>query len=109
MGIPNEVVHLDYDEIDLPVFTCSSRDYVRIKGMFQREFSSHASTHTALIGQVKGDGDPTCFTKADNTGIPELQKWCHHLTVSSRERAARNFLAHLKTFASSVKLYVAGI
>jgi hypothetical protein len=24
----------DYDQIDLPVFTCSSRDYIRIKGMF---------------------------------------------------------------------------
>lgn len=23
---------LDYDAIDLPVFTCSSRDYVRLKG-----------------------------------------------------------------------------
>lgn len=81
----------DYDEIDLPVFTCSARDYVRIKG------------------QVKGDGDPTCFTKPADTGIPALQDWCHHLTVSSRERAARNFLAHLKTFANSVKTYVQGI
>lgn len=60
-------------------------------------------------GQVKGDGDPTCFTRPDDTGIPELQKWCHHLTVSSRERAARTFLTHLKSFANSVKLYVAGI
>lgn len=23
---------VDYDEIDLPVFTCSARDYVRLKG-----------------------------------------------------------------------------
>jgi hypothetical protein len=23
----------DYDEIDLPVFTCSARDYVRLKGL----------------------------------------------------------------------------
>ncbi|OCH93605.1 hypothetical protein OBBRIDRAFT_832536 [Obba rivulosa] len=80
----------NYDEIDLPVFTCSARDYVRIKG------------------QVKGDGDPTCFSKVEHTGIPELQQWCHHLTVSSRERAARNFLTHLKTFANSVVTYVRG-
>ncbi|KAL6306643.1 Dynamin family-domain-containing protein [Sparassis latifolia] len=81
----------NYDEIDLPVFTCSARDYVRLKG------------------QVKGDGDSTCFSKVEDTGIPELQKWCHQLTVSSRERAARNFLTHLRTFANSVRMYVQGI
>ena len=27
-------VSIDYDAIDLPVFTCSSRDYVRIKGKY---------------------------------------------------------------------------
>ncbi|EMD41072.1 hypothetical protein CERSUDRAFT_63001 [Gelatoporia subvermispora B] len=80
----------NYDEIDLPVFTCSARDYVRIKG------------------QVDGDGDPTCFSKIEHTGISELQQWCHHLNVSSRERAARNFLTHLKTFANSVLTYVCG-
>ena len=62
-----------------------------------------------VTGQVKGDGDPSCFTKADDTGIPALQTWCHQLTISSRERAARNFLTHLKTFANSVKTYVQGI
>ncbi|KAI0079668.1 hypothetical protein K474DRAFT_1683062 [Panus rudis PR-1116 ss-1] len=81
----------DYDAIDLPVFTVSSRDYVRIKG------------------QVKGDGDPTCFTEVKDTGIPALQEWCHTLTISSRERAARNFLTHLKTFANSIRTYVQGI
>ena len=55
---------------------------------------------------MKGDGDPSCFTKIEDTGIPELQEWCHTLTVSSRERAARNFLIHLKTFANSVRSYV---
>ncbi|KAG6872791.1 hypothetical protein C0995_006520 [Termitomyces sp. Mi166 len=60
-------------------------------------------------GQVKGDGGPTCFTRAENTGIPDLQQWCHQLTISSRERSARNFLAHLKTFATSVQSYVQGI
>ncbi|KAG6813480.1 hypothetical protein H0H92_010505 [Tricholoma furcatifolium] len=81
----------DYEAIDLPVFTCSSRDYVRLKG------------------QVKGDGEPTCFANAQDTGIPDLQRWCHQLTVSSRERAARNFLSQLKAFATSVKSYVQGI
>ncbi|KAJ6539274.1 hypothetical protein B0H19DRAFT_1178148 [Mycena capillaripes] len=81
----------DYDAIDLPVFTCSSRDYVRIKK------------------QVKGDGEPTCFSNVRDTGIPELQRWCHSLTKSSRERAAKTFLKHLGAFADDVKQYVAGI
>ncbi|KAI0721894.1 Dynamin family-domain-containing protein [Cerioporus squamosus] len=81
----------DYEAIDLPVFTCSARDYVRIKG------------------QVKGDGDPTCFTKVDDTGIPALQEWCHHLTISSRSRAARNFLTHLNTFAKNVRVFLQGV
>ncbi|KAI0758261.1 Dynamin family-domain-containing protein [Irpex lacteus] len=80
----------DYNAINLPVFTCSSRDYVRLKG------------------QVQGDGDPTCFSKVEDTGVPALQDWCHHLTVASRERAARNFLTHLRTFANSVKVYLEG-
>jgi len=62
-----------------------------------------------VLGQVKGDGEPTCFSNAKDTGIPDLQQWCHQLTVSSRERAARNFLAHLKTFTTSVQSYVQGI
>ncbi|THH33781.1 hypothetical protein EUX98_g424 [Antrodiella citrinella] len=62
-----------------------------------------------LRGQVKGDGEPACFSNIEDTGVPELQKWCHSLTVSSRERAARNFLTHLKTFANSVRTYVQGI
>ncbi|KAF9006452.1 hypothetical protein BDQ17DRAFT_284172 [Cyathus striatus] len=81
----------DYDAIDLPVFTCSSRDYIRLKG------------------QVKGDGEPNCFSNIQDTGIPDLQKWCHQLTISSRERAARNFLTNLKTFANSIQCYVQGI
>lgn len=80
----------DYDAIDLPVFTCSSRDYVRLKG------------------QVQGDGEASCFTNVNDTGVPDLQRWCHQLTVSSRERAARNFLSHLNAFAKSIQTYVEG-
>ncbi|KAG2077497.1 hypothetical protein BDR04DRAFT_1196025 [Suillus decipiens] len=81
----------NYDEIDLPVFTCSSRDYIRI------------------TGQVKGDGDPSCFSNVEDTGIPSLRQWCHQLTSSSRSRAAKQFHTHLKTFANSVRIYVDGI
>lgn len=64
---------------------------------------------TVITGQVKGDGEPTCFSNVGDTGIPALQQWCHQLTIASRERAARNFLAHLSTFAKSVQGYVQGI
>lgn len=59
--------------------------------------------------QVKGDGEASCFSNLEDTAVPSLQEWCHQLTVSSRERAARNFLSHLKTFANSVRAYVQGI
>lgn len=60
------------------------------------------------IGQVKGDGEPSCFSHVEDTSIPALQAWCHKITVSSRERSARNFLTHIKTFAGSVGNYVQG-
>jgi hypothetical protein len=60
-------------------------------------------------GQVRGDGEPSCFSNIKDTGIPDLQRWCHQLTISSRERAAKNFLTHIKTFATSVQSYVQGI
>jgi hypothetical protein len=44
-----------------------------------------------------------------DTGVPELQRRRHSLTVRSRKRAAHNFLNHLKTFATSVQNYVQGI
>ncbi|KIK65342.1 hypothetical protein GYMLUDRAFT_70455 [Collybiopsis luxurians FD-317 M1] len=81
----------NYDAINLPVFTCSSRDYVR------------------LTNQVKGDGEPTCFSDKTSTGIPDLQAWCHTLTIASRTRAVKNFYNLLKTFATSISLFVSGI
>jgi hypothetical protein len=71
--------------------------------------SNVISFFVSFTDQVKGDGDPSCFTNVKDTGIPVLQDWCHSLTVSSRERAARNFLNHLKAFATSIQTYVAGI
>jgi hypothetical protein len=62
-----------------------------------------------LKGQVKGDGEPSCFSNIKDTGIPELQQWCHQLTVASRERAARCYHAHISTFARSIQSYVQGI
>jgi len=62
-----------------------------------------------ITGQVKGDGDPSCFSNVEDTGIPALRQWCHQLTISSRSRAAKQFHTHLKTFANSVRAYVDGI
>ena len=56
--------------------------------------------------QVKGDGDPSCFTYTQDTGIPDLQQWCHSLTIKSREKAARNFRNQLRVFAMSIKSYI---
>ncbi|KLO16323.1 hypothetical protein SCHPADRAFT_823334 [Schizopora paradoxa] len=78
----------DYDNINLPVFTVSARDYIRI------------------TKQVKGDGEPSCFSSINDTGVPELQEWCKTLTVASRERGARSFRNHLRVFATSVKTYI---
>lgn len=80
----------DYDAIDLPVFTASSRDYVRLKNI------------------VKGDGDPSCFDNVEDTGIPALQDWCHKLTLSSRETATQRFFEHLRTFVATIETYVRG-
>ncbi|KAL5530325.1 hypothetical protein ACEPAF_6582 [Sanghuangporus sanghuang] len=88
MGFDPSVNLRDYDGINLPVFTISSRDYIRI------------------TKQVKGDGNPSCFSSIEDTGIPEIQKWCHSLTISSRERAARNFRNQLRVFATSIKSYI---
>jgi hypothetical protein len=38
-----------------------------------------------------------------------LQAWCHQLTKSSRERAAKTFMKQLGAFASDIRQYVAGI
>jgi len=67
------------------------------------------ATNLVVSGQVKGDGQPSCFSNINDTGIPDLQQWCHKLTISSRERAARTFMAHLKAFTQSVQSYVQGI
>ncbi|KAG9082296.1 hypothetical protein FRC06_005133, partial [Ceratobasidium sp. 370] len=78
----------DNNTIDLPVFTCSSRDYIRIKE------------------QVKGDGGPSCFANPEDTGIPALQQWCHELTVTTREQCARSLLNNLTTFLHSIRAHL---
>lgn len=58
---------------------------------------------------MKGDGESTCFSSVDDTGVPALQQWCHSLTVSSRERSARSFLTNVKAFSNTVASFVADV
>ncbi|TEB25954.1 hypothetical protein FA13DRAFT_1668374, partial [Coprinellus micaceus] len=80
-----------FESIDLPVFTISSRDYVR------------------LTKQVVGDGEPVCFTDLEDTGIPALQRWCHDLTQPFREQAALRYLSRLGSLALRIRTWVENI
>ncbi|KAJ3505751.1 hypothetical protein NMY22_g17470 [Coprinellus aureogranulatus] len=82
---------MNVQSMNLPVFTCSSRDYVRI------------------TKQVQGDGEPVCFTNVDDTGIPALQDWCHELTRPFREEAALQYIWILTSLASSIRTYLENI
>ncbi|KAJ3550796.1 hypothetical protein NMY22_g232 [Coprinellus aureogranulatus] len=78
----------DYSDLDLPVFTCSSRDYMK------------------LTGQVTGDGPAVCFADVEDTGVPALQQWCQDLTLAIRQELARDYLSLLQTLANQVIAYV---
>ncbi|RXW22795.1 hypothetical protein EST38_g3042 [Candolleomyces aberdarensis] len=80
----------DYSAIMLPVFTCSSRDYLR------------------LTGKVQGDGAASCFTDINETGIPALRTWCHSLT-SSRASTSRQFLSRISLFSNQIHAYLESI
>lgn len=73
------------------MFTCSSRDYVRITGRIER------------------DGDPSCFSNIADTGVPALQQWCRRLAIGNQHRAAKQYHLQLKIFANSVRAYTDGI
>ena len=59
-----------------------------------------------MTEQVRGDGGPSCFVNAEDTGVPALQEWCHELTIHARERSARSLLNNLATFLRSIRSYV---
>ncbi|KAI0751343.1 hypothetical protein C8Q80DRAFT_1268597 [Daedaleopsis nitida] len=87
---PDSFVDEHYASIDLPVFTCSARDYLRLKG------------------QIRGYGSDTCFINVEDTGIPALQEWCLNLTMSSGSRAAWDFHTQLATLAQSIRVFLHG-
>ncbi|KAI0043416.1 hypothetical protein FA95DRAFT_1546454 [Auriscalpium vulgare] len=74
---------------ELPVFCCSSRDYLRLQGL------------------LPGDGPATCFSDPAGTEIPALQEWCIHLTLPTRLKAAARYHARLNAFVTTVAEHVA--
>ncbi|KAI0056842.1 hypothetical protein BV25DRAFT_1813365, partial [Artomyces pyxidatus] len=73
---------------DLPVFCCSSRDYLRLKGL------------------ATGDGRASCFSDIEQTEIPALRSWSLDITTAARERAVTKLLARLNAFAKSIQQYL---
>ncbi|KZT35089.1 hypothetical protein SISSUDRAFT_1051925 [Sistotremastrum suecicum HHB10207 ss-3] len=77
-------------ELDVRVFTVSSRDYVRIT-------------------KPSSDGEPTCFSNVDDTEIPALRTWCHGLTDIVREPVARSFLGRERAFMDGAVAYMSDL
>ncbi|TFY71113.1 hypothetical protein EVG20_g1901 [Dentipellis fragilis] len=73
---------------ELPVFCTSATDYGKLKGFIKRE------------------GDASCFTRMDHTGIPALRTWCHALAAPAREKATGRLFTLLQSLAESVQRYV---
>ncbi|TEB25908.1 hypothetical protein FA13DRAFT_1777161 [Coprinellus micaceus] len=78
----------DYSDVNLPVFTCSSTDYLRLQG------------------RSEDDGPSECFSNAEQTGIPSLQKWVHEITASSRHKGATAFLSQLFAFTQQPRTFL---
>ena len=62
--------------------------------------------HPYALGHAKGDGEPVCFSNSDDTGVPEVQSWCHQLTSNSRQRCATNLLRQLRSILATIRSYV---
>jgi len=54
---------------------------------------------TSSTGGVRVDGNSTCFSNADETGIPNLRRYCHLLTASSHRKVAFRRLKDIKALA----------
>ncbi|KAF5352995.1 hypothetical protein D9758_007953 [Tetrapyrgos nigripes] len=80
----------DVDDTDLPVFACSSNDYLRLTGR---------ST----------DGSPACYEEASQTGIPDVQTWLIQATRKEHERAAKSFLKLTQLFIRGVRTRLLGV
>ncbi|KAJ4484292.1 hypothetical protein C8J55DRAFT_605104 [Lentinula edodes] len=79
---------MDVSELDFPVFTCSSREYIRMKRLI-----------------VDEEQDVPHFTNTDRTEIPLLQRWIHQITTSSRKKELGLIRNLLNILAQEVKTF----
>lgn len=75
----------DYSNVNLPVFTCSARDYMR------------------LCGLVPGDSKRTTFSIVEDTGVPGVTHWIQTLTYSDRDKRAVRKLELGRVYCESVR------
>ncbi|KAI9019085.1 hypothetical protein DFJ74DRAFT_728651 [Hyaloraphidium curvatum] len=76
-------------EMDVPIFTVSSADYLK------------------LIGKRKTDGDPTAFKNPEETEIPALHRYILQLTEQGRKKGSEDVALLLRRFFASVESYLA--
>ncbi|KAF8824490.1 hypothetical protein HHX47_DHR8000233 [Lentinula edodes] len=79
---------MDVSELDFPVFTCSSREYIRMKRLI-----------------VDEEQDVPHFMNTDRTEIPLLQRWIHQITTSSRTKELGLIRSLLHILAQEVKTF----
>ncbi|TBU58719.1 hypothetical protein BD310DRAFT_948455 [Dichomitus squalens] len=82
-----------FEDLDmkLPVFTCASRDFMRI------------------INKAEDDRGPSCFVEEEDTEIPALSRWILQLTVPAREKAADELFEGLERLITSALAFIEGI
>ena len=76
------------DQIDLPVFTVSSYEYLK------------------LCGRLTRDGPTQTFSELEDTEIPNLQKFVHSLTKSIRIQTTKHLIHSLVSFVRNIYIYV---
>lgn len=96
---------------ELPVFTVSSREYMRHRGVSTT--CSDGAAPCCDVDQILwiriGHINETLeFASIEDTGIAALQEWCHTLTLPVREEDARKAMEDLRAFATTLRTYIAG-
>ncbi|KAJ3845845.1 hypothetical protein EV368DRAFT_90002 [Lentinula lateritia] len=79
---------MDVSKLDFPVFTCSSREYIRMK---------------CLV--VDEEQDVPHFMNTNRTEIPLLQRWIHQITTSSRKKELGLIRNLLNILVQEVKMF----
>ena len=77
----------DLQDIDLPVFACSSNDYLKVQGIKESR-----------------DGPANCFSRPADTQIPQLRRFVHSTTANLSAFFAANFVEQTNDLLDRVKL-----